>query len=143
MPRSKGSSSTKAAKSIATEISDFLGTPHKYNLDILRLIEQLVCMEIADQVSEYDEDTPITDKVVNVEIPLIGNLEITPTVFHEAHGMTNKPSIRYVYKFDPTSAFRQDVIRAFTSQDTDMPDILTDVYVERVKALYSQLRGAV
>jgi hypothetical protein len=140
MPRSKGSLSTQQAKELSQEVADLIGTPYKYNLDIMRLIELLICQRIVEQVTAYPDDTPITDKDVTVEIPLIGELSIIPNVFHESHGMTNMPSIHFDYVFKPTSAFKQDINRAFTNHQTELPEILTEVYSEKVREAYRKLR---
>ena len=140
MPRSKGSLSTKQAKEISQEISEVLGTPYKYNFDMMRLMELLLCQRIVEGVTEFPEDADITDKMVTVEIPLIGDLTIVPEVFHESHGMTNKPSIHFGFEFNPTSAFMQDIKRAYMTHETEMPDLLKAVYTERVQELYRKLR---
>ena len=140
MPRSKGSLSTQQAKEISQEVSDLIGTPYKYNLDIMRLIEILLCQRIVEQVTAYPDDVPITERDVTIEIPLIGELSIIPNVFHESHGMTNQPSIHFDYVFKPTSAFKQDINRAFTQHQTELPEILTRVYSEKVQEAYRKLR---
>lgn len=140
MPRSKGSLSTQQAKEISQEIAALIGTPYKYNLDIMRLIELLLCQRIVEQVTAYDDDVPITERDATVEIPLIGELSIIPNVFHESHGMTNQPSIHFDYVFKPTSAFKQDINRAFSQHQTDLPEILTEVYSEKVTEAYRKLR---
>lgn len=140
MPRSKGSLSTQQAKEISQEVSDLIGTPYKYNLDIMRLIEILLCQRIVEQVTAYSDDVPITERDVTIEIPLIGELSIIPNVFHESHGMTNQPSIHFDYVFKPTSAFKQDINRAFAQHQTELPEILTRVYSEKVQEAYRKLR---
>ena len=140
MPRSKGSLSTQQAKEISQEIAALIGTPYKYNLDIMRLIELLLCQRIVEQVTAYDDDVPIMERDATVEIPLIGELSIIPNVFHESHGMTNQPSIHFDYVFKPTSAFKQDINRAFSQHQTDLPEILTEVYSEKVTEAYRKLR---
>lgn len=140
MPRSKGSLSTQQAKEISQEIAALIGTPYKYNLDIMRLIELLLCQRIVEQVTAYDDGVPITERDATVEIPLIGELSIIPNVFHESHGMTNQPSIHFDYVFKPTSAFKQDINRAFSQHQTDLPEILTEVYSEKVTEAYRKLR---
>ena len=140
MPRSKGSLSTQQAKEISQEIAALIGTPYKYNLDIMRLIELLLCQRIVEQVTAYDDSVPITERDATVEIPLIGELSIIPNVFHESHGMTNQPSIHFDYVFKPTSAFKQDINRAFSQHQTDLPEILTAVYSEKVTEAYRKLR---
>lgn len=140
MPRSKGSLSTQQAKEISQEVSDLIGTPYKYNLDIMRLIEILLCQRIVEQVTAYSDDVPVTERDVTIEIPLIGELSIIPNVFHESHGMTNQPSIHFDYVFKPTSAFKQDINRAFAQHQTELPEILTRVYSEKVQEAYRKLR---
>ena len=140
MPRSKGSLSTKEAKKVAQELEQLLGTDYKYNFDILRVIEMLICQRIQEQVCTFEEDTPLEERSCEVEIPLIGVLKITPSVFHDAHGMTNEPSKHFDFNFKPTSAFKQDVLRAYNNKEPEIGDVFADVYIEKVHELYNKLR---
>jgi hypothetical protein len=54
--------------------------------------------------------------------------------------MTNQPSIHFDYVFKPTSAFKQDINRAFAQHQTELPEILTRVYSEKVQEAYRKLR---
>lgn len=140
MPRSKGSLSTKEAKDVAKEMEQILGTSYKYNFDILRVIEMLICQRIQEQVCLFDEDDAFDKRVCEVEIPLIGTLKIIPSVFHDAHGITNEPSKHFDFDFKPTSAFKQDVLRAYNNKDPEIGSVFADVYLEKVHDLYKQLR---
>lgn len=140
MSRSRGSLSTAEAKKISEELSQILGTDYKYNFDILRVLEMLLCQRIQEQVSEFDEDTPLEEKTCEVEIPLIGTLTITPSVFHDSHGMTNEPSKHFQFNFKPTSAFKQDVLKAYNNKDPEIGKLFAEMYLEKVHNLYNQLR---
>lgn len=140
MSRSRGSLSTTEAKNISSELSQILGTDYKYNFDILRVVEMLLCQRIQEQVCDFDEDTPLEERKCEVEIPLIGVLTITPSVFHDSHGMTNEPSKHFEFNFKPTSAFKQDVIRAYNNSDPELGSVFADVYIEKVHNLYTKLR---
>lgn len=140
MSRSRGSLSTAEAKKVSEELSQILGTDYKYNFDILRVLEMLLCQRIQEQVSEFDEDTPLEEKTCEVEIPLIGTLTITPSVFHDSHGMTNEPSKHFDFNFKPTSAFKQDVLKAYNNKDPEIGRLFAEMYLEKVQNLYNQLR---
>lgn len=140
MSRSRGSLSTTEAKKVSEELSQILGTDYKYNFDILRVLEMLLCQRIQEQVSEFDEDTPLEEKTCEVEIPLIGTLTITPSVFHDSHGMTNEPSKHFDFNFKPTSAFKQDVLKAYNNKDPEIGQLFAEMYLEKVHNLYNQLR---
>ena len=140
MSRSRGSLSTVEAKKVSEELSQILGTDYKYNFDILRVLEMLLCQRIQEQVSEFDEDTPLEEKTCEVEIPLIGTLTITPSVFHDSHGMTNEPSKHFDFNFKPTSAFKQDVLKAYNNKDPEIGQLFAEMYLEKVHNLYNQLR---
>jgi hypothetical protein len=140
MSRSRGSLSTVEAKKVSEELSQILGTDYKYNFDILRVLEMLLCQRIQEQVSEFDEDTPLEEKTCEVEIPLIGTLTITPSVFHDSHGMTNEPSKHFDFNFKPTSAFKQDVLKAYNNKDPEIGQMFAEMYLEKVHNLYNQLR---
>lgn len=140
MSRSRGSLSTAEAKKVSEELSQILGTDYKYNFDILRVLEMLLCQRIQEQVSEFDEDTPLEEKTCEVEIPLIGTLTITPSVFHDSHGMTNEPSKHFDFNFKPTSAFKQDVLKAYNNKDPEIGRLFAEMYLEKVHNLYNQLR---
>lgn len=140
MSRSRGSLSTAEAKKVSEELSQILGTDYKYNFDILRVLEMLLCQRIQEQVSEFDEDKPLEEKTCEVEIPLIGTLTITPSVFHDSHGMTNEPSKHFDFNFKPTSAFKQDVLKAYNNKEPEIGQLFAEMYLEKVHNLYNQLR---
>lgn len=141
MSRSKGSLSSAQAKEVAQEMSQILGTPYKYNFDVLRVIEMCLCQRIIEQVCSYDENTPIEEQVCTVEIPLIGTLTIKPSVFHGAHGITNKPSTHFDITFKPTSSFKQDIGTAYSRERSEIAEELSRVYMDKVHELYQKMRG--
>jgi hypothetical protein len=141
MSRLKGSSSSKEAKDFSHELEILGDKPFKYNFDYLRMIELLISYRIAEAVCDFDDDTPIEDKVVTVEIPLIGDLTIYPRLFHAQHRLTGEPSAHFDFKFDPSSCFKSDIVKAYTSKSTDLTDVFSNVYGDRLKELYSRLCG--
>lgn len=141
MARLKGSVSSKEAKTISKEIEQIQGSSYRYNFDFLRLVELLLSYKIAEAACEYPKDTPIEEMTVCVEIPLIGYLTITPRYFHEKHRLTDEPSLHFDFEFTPTSAFKSDVIRAFTGRDCDLKDILSSVYADRLQEIYKKFQS--
>lgn len=141
MARSKGSLSSEEAKTMAKELEQLEDTDYKYNFNYLRLIELLICYRITEAILAYPEDTPIEEKTVTVEIPLLGDLTISPKVFHSQHRLTNEHSLHIDFSFNPTSGFKSDIIRSYTNKETPLTDIFSDLYAERLKDLYEKLRG--
>lgn len=141
MSRSAGSLSSKEAKIMSQELEQILDTPYKYNFSILRVIELLLCQRIVESVCSFDEDVPYEDREITVEIPLIGDLTISPRVFHEQHRLTNESSLHFDFKFSPSSGFKSDILRAYQSRETQLADIFANIYGERLKDLYNRLEG--
>jgi hypothetical protein len=141
LARLKGSVSSKEAKTISKEIEQIQGSSYRYNFDFLRLIELLISYKIAESVAEYEKDTPLDEMSVTVEIPLIGELEITPRYFHEKHRLTDEPSLHFDFNFTPTSAFKSDVMRAFTAKDCDLKDVAASIYSDRLQELYKRFQN--
>lgn len=140
MSRSKGSLSTDEAKKMCKDMETLLGTGFKYNFNCLRLIEILLCQNICDQLYQSGS-TDIMDCIqTEVEIPLIGSVTITPRVFHEKHGITDEPSVHFDFVFKPTSGFKNDVMQAYAYQDSGLGDAFANLYGERLKELYKNLR---
>lgn len=140
LARSKKSLSSTEAKEFAKEMEILDGTKYKDNLNYLRLIEMLMVQRIAEQVCDFKEDTQVYDMATSVELPLIGEIKIIPRVFHEYHGMTNKPSYHFDFEFIPSSPFKADVVRAYTTKDSEIPEYFSSMYGEALKNLYDTLR---
>lgn len=139
MSRSKGSASSTEAKTVSRELEQFSGQPYKYNFDYLRLIELLIIYRVAESICSFPDSADIEDKVVTVEIPLLGNLTILPRKFHAQHRLTNEPSLHFDFKFEPLSCFKSDLIKAYVEKETDLTTMLSNLYGERLKELYSRL----
>lgn len=140
LARSKGSLSSKVAKEFAKEMEQLGGSKYRENFDCLRMIEMLMCQRIMEQVQEYEDDTEIYQKVTKVELPLIGNIIVTPRIFHEAHGVTNKPSIHFDFTFEPSNVFKSDVLSAYTKNESPIPEYFAEKYTKQLKDLYNDLR---
>ena len=142
MSRSKGSTSSATAKEISHQMETILGTKYKYNFDILRIVELLICHKIVQELDRLnnDENADPDNRSVTVEIPLIGSLTITPSEFHSRHGITNEPSTHFEFDFKPTSGFKSDVARAFNDMDSGIGDVFAQIYSDRLKELYDRFR---
>ena len=140
MGRHKGSLSTAEAKDMAKELEQLTGTDYKTNLDYSRMVELLLCYRIAENVCEFPADTPIENKVTKVEIPLIGELEIKPSIFHDNHRLTNEPSIHFDFSFKPTSGFKADLMKAYVNRESEISDIYASLYGDRLRDLYRRFR---
>jgi hypothetical protein len=141
MSRSKGSASSTEAKTISKELEQLSGKPYKNNFDYLRLIELLIVYRVAERICEFPEDADIEDKDVTVEIPLIGNLTISPRKFHAQHRLTNEPSLHFNFRFEPLSCFKSDLLKAYSEKSTDLTTMAANLYSERLKELYNRLDG--
>ena len=141
MSRSKGSASSEEAKKVSRELEQLSGKPYKYNFDYLRLIELLIVYRITETICSMPEDTEVEDKEVTVEIPLIGNLIISPRKFHAQHRLTKEPSVHFDFHFEPLSCFKADLVKAYSEKSTDLTTMLSNLYGERLKELYSRLEA--
>ena len=141
MSRSKGSASSTEAKTISKELGQLSGRPYKNNFDYLRLIELLIVYRVAERICEFPEDADIEDKEVTVEIPLIGNITISPRKFHAQHRLTNEPSLHFNFHFEPLSCFKSDLLKAYSEKSTDLTTMAANLYSERLKELYNRLDG--
>ena len=139
MSRSVGSLSSEETKRMASELEMLIDQPYKYNFSILRAIELLVIQRVAEKICTYDDEIPLEDKSVTVEIPLFGDLTITPRVFHEKHRLTDESSIHLSFDFVPSNSFKADVLRAYNEKETPIADIFANIYGERLKVLYNSL----
>ena len=140
LARYAGSSSSKEAKSIAEELEQLGGKPYKYNFDYLRLIELLLAYRITEQICSFSKDTPLEEKIVTVEIPLIGDLTISPQKFHAKHRLTDEPSVHFDFTFKPSSGFKSDMVKAYASNESALPEVLANIYGDRLNYLYKRLK---
>lgn len=124
-------------KNYAKDIENICDVPENINLQYLRLIESLVCQRICEQVQEnkkHNEDVPVT-----VEIPLIGNLTITPQVWHKHHLKTDKPSIHYNFDFEPLPTFKTHISKIYTSDECSLVSLLSETYAKTIVDMYKEL----
>ena len=141
MGRIVGSISSTESKNIAEELNNIAGSKYSDNIDILRLIELLVAQRISEQVKEFPNDLKIEEKIVEVEIPLFGNLKIKPRTFQEVQRLSNTASLHFDFEFTPSSGFRTDIIRSYTSISSPLADELSELYTKRLKELYARLKN--
>lgn len=141
MARSKRSLSSSEAKEIAKEMQLLFDTKYKDNLNFMRLLEMLLVQRVVEQTCDFDENTPIYSMATTIEIPLIGDLKIIPSIFHEVHGTTKKPSYHFSFEFTPSSSFKTDLIQAYTTKDSDIPEYFSSMYGEQLKKIYNDMRG--
>jgi hypothetical protein len=141
MARSVGSLSTTEAKNMSKELEQIIETPYKYNFSILRVVELLICQRVVEQLCKYDDNTTLESRQTVVEIPLLGDLKISPRYFHEQHRLTDESSIHFNFEFVPTNCFRTDLLKAYLSKESPLADTFANIYGERLKELYSRLEG--
>lgn len=136
MARSEGSLCSNEAKDYAQEIAQISGLPYRQNLDYLRFIEKLVTYRITEQVRENTKDDTLP--IVEVEIPLLGNLIIKPVVFHKSHRLTDKPSLHFEYEFEPLSGFKKHILDAYTIKECDLPIEFAKEYGQKLIDIYEE-----
>lgn len=139
--RHKGCLSSEESKSISKELESLGYNSYKFNFDFLRVIEMLICRRIVEQICSYDPDVSPEDKVVTVEIPLLGDLVISARTFHERHRLTEKPSIHFEWTFIPSSGFKTDVSAAFFEKKCPITEAFNRLYGSRLKDIYERLRN--
>lgn len=137
MARSKGSICSKEAKDYAIELETLTGLPAKQNLDYLRFLEMLMVYRVAEQVkAARDKDSVAMS--ATVEIPLIGDLIISKSIFHKKHTLTDEPSIHFEYEFRPSNAFKNGIYDAWFNDCTQLPREFADMYGQKLQDLYTQ-----
>lgn len=133
MARSKGDVYTEEAGEIAKELTTFNGIPKNVNLNYLRNIEALIVYRVAEQIATGKESP------ISVEIPLIGTLEITNTVYHTHHYRTGNASNLMSFKFTPTYCFSSHLKKAFATGECNLPEIFADKFGELMAEKYKSL----
>lgn len=136
MARSEGSLCSSEAKDYAQEIAQISGLPYKQNLDYLRFIEKLLTYRVTEQVREHTNEDNLP--IVEVEIPLLGNLIIKPVVFHKSHRLTDKPSLHFEYEFEPLSGFKKHILDAYTIKECDLPIEFAKEYGQKLINIYEE-----
>ena len=141
MGRAKGSLSTPAANEMS-KLMEILGAKDsKDGINYMRMIELIICYNVVEALYKMDDDKPIEEKSVTVEIPLLGNLKIMPRQFHERHRLSESPSVHLDFEFTPTSGFKVDLIKIYSKKNYDIAELFSTLYSERLKELYNKLCG--
>lgn len=141
LARSKRSLSSDEAKLMSKEMETLFETKYRDNLDFMRMLEMLLIQRIAEQTCNFNEDTPVYMMSTKVDIPLVGTLKVIPSVFHAVHGTTKQPSYHFEFEFEPSSSFKTDLIKAYTTKESDISYYFSDLYGKELKDLYNKMRG--
>lgn len=137
MARSEGSLCSQESKEFAAEIETISGLPYRQNLDYLRFIEKLITYRVTEQVRELSSDDN-TMPVVEVEIPLLGILRISPIVFHKSHRLTNTPSLHFDFEFEPLSGFKRHLLDAYMTKECVLPTDFAKEYGQKLADIYKE-----
>ena len=124
-------------KTYSKDIENITTVPEYINLQYLRLIENLVCQRICEQVLENKKEC-ITDNPVTVEIPLIGNLTITPVNWHKSHLGTGKSSLHFDFDFEPLPTFKKHIQSIYTTDNCELISLLSEQYSKILVNNYSK-----
>lgn len=137
MARSEGSLCSQEAKDFASEIETMSGLPYRQNLDYLRFIEKLITYRVTEQIRELStEDGKMP--VVEVELPLLGILRISPIVFHKSHRLTNTPSLHFDFEFEPLSGFKRHLLDAYMTKECALPTDFAKEYGQKLADIYKE-----
>lgn len=135
--RKPGTILSPECKNYAEDIETISGVPKDISLQLLRLIEGLVCQRICEQVQENKKND--TNLPINVEIPLIGNLIITPQMWHKHHLRTDKPSTHFNFEFKPLSTFKTHISKIYNKDECELVSLLSESYAKILVETYKNL----
>lgn len=135
--RKPGTILSPDCKNYAQDIETIAGVPKDISLQLLRLIEGLVCQRICEQVQENKKNG--TDNPVVVEIPLLGNLTITSQTWHKHHLRTNSPSTHFNFEFKPLSTFKTHLGKIYAKDECELVSLLSESYAKILVETYKNL----
>ena len=135
--RKVGTILSPECKSYAKDIETICEVPEYIGLQLLRLISSLVCQRISEQVQENKKNG--IEKSVNVEIPLLGNLIITPQIWHKHHLKTDKPSVHFNFEFKPLPTFKTQVSKIYNNDECELITLLSKEYAKILVETYKSL----
>jgi hypothetical protein len=124
-------------KNYAKDIQTICDVPEYINLQMLRLIESLICQKIAEQVQENKKQNK--NEPIVVEIPLVGNLTITSQIWHKHHLRTDKPSTHINFEFEPLPTFKNHVSKIYNNDDCPLISLLSESYAKILVDTYKDL----
>lgn len=118
-------------KVYAKDISEITGVDEYINLQYLRLIENLVCQRICEEVLTIKKEDRAFDPI-SVEIPLMGNLIITQ------QQDSNK---LFTFEFDPLPTFKKHVQNIYNNNSCELISLLSDIYAKKLVETYNDILG--
>lgn len=136
--RKPGTILSPECKSYAKDIETICDVPEYIALQLIRLIENLICQRISEQVQENKGNNK-TLEPVSVEIPLLGNLIITPQIWHKHHLRTDKPSIHFDFKFEPLNTFKNHISKMYNNDSCELISLLSKEYADILVKAYKDL----
>ena len=136
--RKVGTILSPECKSYAKDIQDITGVDEYINLQYLRLIENLVCHRICENVLE-NKKAEVALEPVTVEIPLIGNLVITPVL------STNKndTTLSFMFGFNPLPTFKKHIQSIYSTNNCELISLLSDDYAKKLVETYENILGEI
>ena len=135
--RKPGTILSPECKNYAQDIETISGVPQDIALQLLRLVESLICQRICEQVQENKKNE--INKPINVEIPLIGNLIITSQTWHKHHTRTDKPSTHFNFEFKPLSTFKTHISKIYLKDECELISLLSESYAKILVDTYKNL----
>jgi hypothetical protein len=132
--RKTGTILSPECKTYAKDITDITGVDEYINLQYLRLIENLVCQRICEQVLDNKKED-VANKPVEVEIPLIGNLIITPV-----RGANNN-SLSFMFSFEALPTFKKHISQIYTNNTCELISLLSETYSKELVETYENVLG--
>lgn len=136
--RKVGTILSPECKTYAKDIQDITGVDEYINLQYLRLIENLVCQRICEQIVE-NKKAEVTLEPVSVEIPLIGNLIITPVL----NNNKSDNSLSFMYAFEPLTTFKKHIQSMYSTNNCEIISLLSDNYSKQLVETYESILGEV
>lgn len=125
-------------KSYAKDIETISEIPANIALQLLRLIESIVCQRLLEKFQESKRNNNELESI-SVEIPLMGNLIVTPQIWHKHHLKTDKPSIHFDFAFEPFTSFKNHISKIYNEDTCELISLLSKEYAEILVKTYKDL----
>lgn len=137
--RKVGTILSPECKSYAKDVESVTQIPETIALQLLRLIENLVCQRICEQMLDNkNNDKPMSEPVV-VEIPLIGNLKIIPNSWHQNHQGKGRSSLHFDFEFEPLPTFKRHILNIYTTNSCELVSLLSEKYSKILVDSYNNI----
>lgn len=132
--RKVGTILSPECKVYASDIEKITGVDEYINLQYLRLIENLICQRICEQMLD-NKRLDVTNKPIVVELPLVGNLTIIP---YDSETSSVK---QFNFQFEPLSTFKKHIQNIYSTNSCNLISLLSENYANELVKTYKNVLG--